>query len=249
MDADGRNVQYAVVCPTCEEKRYVRHHNLNTQMKCGNFDGQCRLCALASRGKAIKVGDPHPAVDWEDVIVIPRGEGRSDTSVKVTCPCCNSSEYKNTCNVKQGIKDGTFTGYCADCVRQMWDEVSPAGRVAPGRVINKNGYVNVYRHGVDPQYLWIWEAMTKGFYVTEHRLNMAIHLGRPLGSNELVDHMDGVKTNNNIENLRIYLRGKNQPGSHNGYGTYYHEWQLALARVRELEAQLLADQVNSHLCI
>jgi hypothetical protein len=48
--------------------------------------------------------------------------------------------------------------------------------------------------------------------------------------------MDGIKGNNAIENLRIYVRGKQQPGSCPGYGTYYHEWQMALVRIRELEA-------------
>jgi len=67
---------------------------------------------------------------------------------------------------------------------------------------------------------------------------MALHLGRPLTSRECVDHLDGNKQNNAIENLRIYVKGKQQPGSTYGYGTYYHEWQMALTKIRELEAQL-----------
>lgn len=46
--------------------------------------------------------------------------------------------------------------------------------------------------------------------------------------------MDGNKTNNSMENLRLYIKGKNQPGSGIGYGTYYHEWQTALAEIRRL---------------
>lgn len=64
---------------------------------------------------------------------------------------------------------------------------------------------------------------------------MARKLGRPLTSYELVDHMDGIKTNNDPSNLRLYRRGRNEPGETTGYGTYYHEWQMALARIRELE--------------
>lgn len=67
---------------------------------------------------------------------------------------------------------------------------------------------------------------------------MARVLGRPLRSNELVDHMDGNKLNNDPSNLRMYVRGKNQPGETSGYGTYYDEWQRALARIAELEARL-----------
>ena len=51
--------------------------------------------------------------------------------------------------------------------------------------------------------------------------------------------MNGDKTDWSIGNLRLYVRGKQQPGSAPGHGTYYHEWQLAESRIRELE-QLLA---------
>jgi len=85
----------------------------------------------------------------------------------------------------------------------------------------------------------MFRAMQKsGAFVLEHRWVMAKHLGRPLRSDECIDHMDGKKANNDISNLRIYLKGKQQPGSCNGYGTYYHEWQTAKARIRELEAAL-----------
>lgn len=67
---------------------------------------------------------------------------------------------------------------------------------------------------------------------------MAKHLGRALLTRERVDHRDGDRQNNNIANLRMYISGKNQEGSCPGYGTYYHEWQLAEKRIRELELQV-----------
>lgn len=73
---------------------------------------------------------------------------------------------------------------------------------------------------------------------------MSIALGRPVTRDELVDHMDGNKENNDLSNLRIYRRGKNDPGSGSGYGTFYHEWQMALAEVERLKTELARLQTN-----
>lgn len=67
---------------------------------------------------------------------------------------------------------------------------------------------------------------------------MSVILGRAITKGELVDHMDGIKINNDPSNLRLYRRGKNDPGDTNGYGTFYHEWQTTLAELNRLKATL-----------
>jgi len=137
------------------------------------------------------------------------------------------------------IRREQFTGNCSLCSskakQREWVEI------APGRFLDPTkGYVHVRRNGVNPSDQPLWDAMKRvgRSNVTEHRFVMAKVLGRPLTSRELVDHMDGIKTNNDIGNLRLYTRGKNMPGETSGYGTFYHEWQVALARIRILEYEL-----------
>lgn len=108
--------------------------------------------------------------------------------------------------------------------------------LGPGRKLDPvKGYIRLQLEGIDPDERWMYDAMRQHrTFVLEHRMVMARTLGRPLASNELVDHRDGVKTNNDPSNLRLYRRGMNDDGSGNGYGTYYDEWQRAEGEVRRL---------------
>lgn len=169
--------------------------------------------------------------------------GRGTTVVAdVTCPKCGTTRSFPLYTLRQQMKRPNFSGACRTCTlkdarvgAQQWQFRSFRGR----KKLAPSGYVLLGPNSVDPVDLPLFRAMqTRASTVFEHRFNMARALGRPLKSSELVDHMDGNKQNNDPANLRLYLRGRNQPGSHNGYGTYYHEWQTAEARNRLLMAEL-----------
>jgi hypothetical protein len=135
-----------------------------------------------------------------------------------------------------------FIGACRSCyskqpkARKFRSKKNPAGRR-----FSSTGYVLLTQNAIAMEDMATFDIMRgKGGFISEHRWVMAKFLGRPLTSNEMVDHMDGNKQNNDLSNLRLYVRGKQQPGSCPGHGTYYHEWQMAERRVRELEALLAA---------
>lgn len=64
-----------------------------------------------------------------------------------------------------------------------------------GRIINKNGYVDLLK----PEH----PNSRKSGYIAEHRYVMSQHIGRPLRKDEIVHHINENKSDNRIENLQI----------------------------------------------
>lgn len=183
----------------------------------------------------------HPAIGKN--IRIMRRYGSMTPCACKTCPECGSKQWLPLHSLRQYLKRlDRFTGFCRKCkaaaIRDghaMW-----LTKKNYGRNIVSNGYVQLARCVIDEADMPMFLAMCPPSrpHVLEHRWVMAKHLGRPLTTHECVDHRDGNKTNNAIDNLRIYRRGKNEEGSANGHGTYYHEWQMAERRIRLLKQQL-----------
>ena len=63
-----------------------------------------------------------------------------------------------------------------------------------GRLIDRNGYILIYKPN---------HPRIKKNYVYEHRLVMEEYLGRYLYSWEQVHHINGIKDDNRIENLKL----------------------------------------------
>ena len=182
----------------------------------------------------------HPSITTYDPPAMKRIYGHSVPAALVKCPNCDAERWYPYGTLRQWAAKETFTGRCRPCNVRLTREFGrnrAAGKVE--RRVLPSGYVVIYLAAANktPQDRAMFHAMkNRAHYVFEHRWVMAKHLGRPLGQNELIDHMDGVKGNNAVDNLRIYVRGKQQPGSTNGYGTYYHEWQMALLEIEQLRA-------------
>lgn len=68
-----------------------------------------------------------------------------------------------------------------------------------GKITDKNGYV------------WIRKVnypFEKNGYIQEHRLIMERHIRRYLNPKEIVHHINEIKNDNRIENLRIFNRAQ-----------------------------------------
>lgn len=224
-----------VTCPWCKEQRFENASQVKYRVTHGTFTGYCYKDRLISKARADRLPRlPHPAVDWDNPVLVQTDKQRINR-IRITCPKCGEVRLGQIGATAAKIRDGSFTGECLPCSgnarKRDWVTLSPGRKIDPIK-----GYVRVQLEAVRPEHHYLWHAM-KGpaTFVFEHRLEMAKKLGRPLASNELVDHMDGDKLNNDTSNLRIYIRGRNDPGSHSGYGTYYHELQEALAEVGRLK--------------
>jgi hypothetical protein len=93
------------------------------------------------------------------------------------CSCRCSHDWNILNKTKQGKNNGMWTG---------------------GRHVDKDGYIAILnREHPNRNY--------KG-YVLEHRLAVVNYIGRPLRKNEVVHHINNIKTDNRLDNLSLLTK-------------------------------------------
>lgn len=182
--------------------------------------------------------------------------GKGRMMVRIRCPRCKTKRERTASETRKEMERESFRGFCRPCAllsvadgTHVWGSPSKGKRdliTHPRRGVQSSGYSLTYPNEVESELLPMYRVMqTSGQPLLAHRWAMAKFLGRPLTSEELVDHRNGVKSDNRVSlidtrnNLRIYVRGKQQPGSAPGHGTYYHEWQTALKELADTREEVI----------
>lgn len=130
---------------------------------------------------------------------------KSSPLIPITCAKCKTKFDKREGGMRQSIKNDQFTGCCTRCYASVR---KPPIMISDGYATTSEGYVLRHRRTLSKEEQNLLKPMFKvrNMYVLEHRAIIALHLGRPLTSNESVHHINGIKDDNHLENLHIYIR-------------------------------------------
>jgi hypothetical protein len=138
-----------------------------------------------------------PAVNWSNRHYVTEGRNRR-LKIEVICPDCGQSRFMDRRNIDRPLKNGSFTGRCWDCHSHLKGKLS--GNWRGGRHLGSSGRYVYLTVGSDHPFVCMANCRNE---IAEHRLVMARHLGRPLHRDEHVHHRDGIRTNNDPDNLLV----------------------------------------------
>jgi len=170
----------------------------------------------------------------EDMIISPKNEyinlkPGSEKRVLLKCDTCGNENTTTYQNYYSAQKKRNFSGetYCRACSCKSTATKSKGriphnkGKKYPnlqgvnskswkgGSYISSDGYI--MKHiGFNSKRKSGWEDYRK-----EHILVMEQYLGRELNSNEIIHHINGIKTDNRIENLSLLQSSQEHKESHN----------------------------------
>lgn len=181
------------------------------------------------RSSGIEVLKSGAKIDWDNSIREKDTKGRTRTKIKICCAACKIWRFTNSINIGK-IRKGQIN-YCQECVYNKRGQSSRSGQ----RGIKKTTYGYIRRHiktfSKNEREILLPMLEKWSPVIGEHRAVMALTLGRPLLSSEIVHHLNGDKTDNRIENLRIISHAEHR----REHAQIILELSLAQEKIKKLQ--------------
>lgn len=191
---DSRNKRIWRVCLTCGKERWI-------QLRHDTFNPLCVHCAQKRLNTLTYSGQGTPKLG-DTAISSTIGYFGREIRIWDSCPQCGDEHWQRRrlkgklcpkCGIPRGGAKRMSTGN---------------GRWAGGKR-HANGYVFVTINIDHPFISMASRTSNRNHYqIAEHRLVMATHLGRPLTDDEIVHHINGIKSDNRIANLELLRVGQ-----------------------------------------
>lgn len=218
----GQEIRVWDACKTCGIERWVRlsHKGRNckpcAQILHPNPKSTNHASTMWVSGTEPKVGDATPGK------TIGRGNGHYLWTV---CPECGKGRWVSR-------RQHALNTLCVSCAntKRLLGKTNPRWN---------NGVRYDPSHGfyvrVNPDHPFYRMSMHAGGqrYIAEHRLVMAMHIGRPLEKWEIVHHINGINTDNRLENLELLPKQSN----HLPYNMLQNQVRELQSRVTILEGE------------
>lgn len=142
--------------------------------------------------------------------------GERRKPITQTCPVCEKDFKVYWCEIEKAERKGFRRVYCSGACQHSAYKGSGNPKWKGGKYRATRGYVYVY----SPNH----PSSTIQGYVMQHRLVMEQHLGRLLTSEEQVHHINEIKDDNRIENLKLMSGAAEHRVEHGKYESDQCGW-------------------------
>jgi hypothetical protein len=214
-----------VVCPKCHSKRRVLPSYIGA-LKNGEVSGRCSKCGgelISEAKKGVLRMNQDETLETGSIIHWSERDPEKPKQAMVTCGICKE---KRLTTIPGDWR--TWSGYCLPCAT---GEGQDHGHWKGGRCVDNDGYILVHISMLSEEERELTKSMiTQKTYVREHRLVMAVKLGRPLKRGEVVHHLNGLKQDNRPENLKL-TNAKEHPREN---ATVFEQFRAEIARLQRI---------------